>query len=450
MIPNDRPLAIHWFRRDLRLNDNHALFQALSSGCEVLPIFIFDSNILSKLEDKQDRRVSHIHRTLVELNAILIEQGSSLLVLHGSPEAVFRKLISEYSIASVYANHDHEPYAQERDGLVRSILDEHGIEFISFKDISIFERDEIHKADGTPYTVFTPYSKKWKAALQPKMCAPFPSDSKLHLLVKCNPIPLPTVEEIGFVDVDPIIPSKEVPDSLMKEYHKTRDFPALNGTSRQSVHLRFGTISVRALVKQAIDLNEKFLNELIWREFYMSIMWNFPHVVEHAFRAKYDRIQWEHNEVHYQAWCDGMTGYPLVDAGMRELNATGHMHNRVRMVVASFLTKHLLMDWRLGEAYFASKLLDFELSSNNGGWQWASGSGCDAAPYFRVFNPELQLKKFDPNGEYVRYWAPEWGTNKYPKPIIEHKFARNRAIERYKAVLKSDNNSTNRQQTVLF
>jgi deoxyribodipyrimidine photo-lyase len=295
------------------------------------------------------------------------------------------------------------------------------------------------KDDGTPYTVFTPYSKKWKSLFSIYLTEPFECSSLNSAFLRTEPFEMPRLADMGFKETDLIVPPKEVEIELIRNYDKTRDLPAINGTSRLSVHLRFGTISPREIAAMAFANNEKFLNELIWREFYMAILYHFPHAAKRAFRPKYDRIEWEHNEVHFEAWCKGETGYPMVDAGMRQLNRTGFMHNRVRMVVASFFTKHLLLDWRLGEAYFARKLLDFELSSNNGGWQWAAGSGCDAAPYFRVFNPELQQKKFDPNGEYVRYWAPEYGTNSYSKPIIEHKFARNRAIERYKAVLKSDN-----------
>ncbi len=449
-MPNKPEVVIHWFRRDLRLNDNHALLHALTSGTPVLPIFIFDACILDKLEDKYDRRIDHIHRTLSSLQDELINMGSSLHVLFGKPKAIWETLLTTYSIQGVYANHDHESYGVDRDEQVRLLLEDHSIRLNTFKDISIFEREEILKDDGTPYKVFTPFSKKWKQLFTPEQAKPYSSEDKLNAFVKCPAIPLPTLEEIGFKHTDVSIPSAEVSEDLLRKYDKTRDFPALSGTSRLSVHLRFGTISPRKAIRMGLKHNEVFLNELIWREFYMMVMWCFPHAEKAAFRPKYDQIPWENNMAHFDAWCAGKTGYPMVDAGMRELNATGHMHNRVRMVVASFLTKHLLLDWRLGEAYFAKKLLDFELSSNNGGWQWASGSGCDAAPYFRVFNPELQLKKFDPNEEYVRYWLPEWGSESYPKPIVEHKLARKRAIERYNSVLKKGKDRTNEGQSMLF
>lgn len=443
-------LAIHWFRRDLRLFDNHALFEALKSGNPVLPVFIFDTEILSKLADKDDRRVDFLHRTLSGLKTQLEKQGSSLLVKYGKPENVWRELLKQFDITTVYTNHDHEPYANERDARIEKILAENGIGFEHFKDISIFEREEVTKDDGLPYTVFTPYSKKWKAHFDPSMLAGYASEKHADSFVECDRFAMPSLEDMGFVSSDLQAPATQVPVGILKNYHETRDFPAIAGTSRLSVHLRFGTISPRQLTAKALKHNGTYLNELIWREFYMMILWNFPHAATGAFRPKYEEIQWEVNEEHFQAWCEGKTGYPMVDAGMRELNATGHMHNRVRMVVASFLTKHLLLDWRWGEAYFARKLLDFELSSNNGGWQWASGSGCDAVPYFRVFNPELQLKKFDPDRKYVRHWLPEWGTDSYPEPIIEHKYARNRAIERYAAVLKKSKGSTNSGQKVLF
>lgn len=436
---NQRSIAVHWFRRDLRLEDNHGLYEALRSGLPVLPVFIFDDNILRKLQDKDDRRVDFIHRTLTELKSELESLGSSLLVIHGEPKDVWKRITDQYTVSAVYANHDHEPYAKSRDTEITELLNEQGISFSTFKDISIFERDEVLKDDGDPYTVYTPFSRKWKSAFSIELTEAYASGSHGENYLKVEPLQMPSLEDIGFKRTDLDIPPKQVSAEFLDQYHKTRDIPAIDGTSRLSVHLRFGTISIRQLVHQAHEQNEKFLNELIWREFYMFIMWHFPHVVDKAFRPKYDHIKWEYDDELFDAWCKGETGYPLIDAGMRELLATGFMHNRVRMVTASFLTKHLLHDWRLGEAHFARYLLDYELSSNNGGWQWASGSGCDAAPYFRVFNPELQLKKFDPNEEYVRYWAPEYGNDSFPKPIVEHKYARNRAIERYKSVLKTDN-----------
>ena len=429
-------VSIFWFRRDLRLDDNAGLYRALRSGNPVLPIFIFDENILSKLEDKADKRVDFIHRTLEKLKSQLRELGSDLLVFHGTPLEFYKELISEYSVKAVYTNHDYEPYAQERDKQIKELLNENGARFQTFKDQCIFEKDEALKDDGKPYTVYTPYSKKWKAKVNDFFLKSFPTEKYFSNFLKFEAAHFPSLEEIGFEKTEVDIPSSDVELDIIKNYHNTRDIPSIHGTSRLSVHLRFGTISIRKLSSMAQETNGKFLNELIWRDFYMMILWHFPHVVGGAFRPKYDAIEWERNEEHFDAWCKGETGYPIVDAGMRELNETGWMHNRVRMIVASFLTKHLLLDWHWGEAYFAKKLLDFELSSNNGGWQWAAGSGCDAAPYFRVFNPELQTKKFDPDLKYIQKWVPEFQELTYPKPIVEHKFARERALDRYKSALK--------------
>lgn len=435
MNPN-KERSIFWFRRDLRLDDNAGLFHALRSGYPVLPIFIFDDNILSKLEDKQDRRVDFIHRVLSDLKLQLRKLGSDLLVFHGTPMEVYRKLLSENAVKAVFTNHDHEPYAQERDRQIESLLKENGTSFHTFKDHCIFERDEVLKDDGKPYTVFTPYSNKWKAKINGFYLSSYSTETYFSNFLKFEGEHFPNLEEIGFEKTDVLIPSSEFELDVIKNYHETRDIPSIHGTSRLSVHLRFGTISIRKLVRMAQETNEKFLNELIWRDFYMMILWHFPHAASGAFKPAYDKIEWERNEQHFDAWCKGRTGYPIVDAGMRQLNETGWMHNRVRMVVASFLTKHLLLDWRWGEAYFAHKLLDFELSSNNGGWQWAAGSGCDAAPYFRVFNPDLQTQKFDPNLKYIQHWVPDFQELTYPRPVVEHKMARDRAIDRYQKALK--------------
>jgi len=435
-MKSTQDVSVFWFRRDLRLDDNAGLYHALRSGNPVLPIFIFDENILSKLEDKADKRVDFIHRTLEELKFQLQELGSDFLIFYGKPLEVYGKMLSEYSVKAVFTNHDYEPYAQERDKRINELLTENGASFQTFKDQCIFEKDEVLKDDGKPYTVYTPYSKKWKEKVNAFYLSSYTTEKYFSNFLKFEAAHFPSLEEIGFEKTDVDIPSSEVQLDIIKNYHDTRDIPSIHGTSRLSVHLRFGTISVRKLVRLARETNGKFLNELIWRDFYMMILWHFPHVVGGAFRPKYDAIEWERSEEHFEAWCKGETGYPIVDAGMRELNETGWMHNRVRMVVASFLTKHLLLDWRWGEAYFAKKLLDFELSSNNGGWQWAAGSGCDAAPYFRVFNPELQTKKFDPDLKYIQKWVPEFQELTYPKPIVEHKFARERALDRYKSALK--------------
>ncbi len=431
------PINIFWFRRDLRLEDNAALYHALRADAPVLPIFIFDTEILQNLDDKKDRRVALIHFYLLEIKKKLLEMGSDIKILFGKPEQVFEKILLEYDLNAVYCNHDYEPYAESRDKKIKDILEKKGVKFISTKDQCIFEKNEILKDDGKPYTIFTPYSKKWKQKLNPFYLKSYPSEKYFAHFLPCpTKFSTPSLADIGF-EHDPtfVLPSAQISDKIIKNYTENRDFPAINGTSRLSVHLRFGTISIRKLAQKAHELNETFLNELIWRDFYMMILWHFPHVVNGAFKKQYDEIQWRNNESEFAAWCEGKTGYPLVDAGMRELNATGFMHNRVRMVVASFLTKHLLIDWRWGEAYFAEKLLDFDLAANNGGWQWAAGSGCDAAPYFRVFNPKLQTEKFDKNLAYIRLWIPELGDFSYPTPIVAHEFARVRVLDAYKKAL---------------
>ena len=443
---SERPrISIHWFRRDLRIADNHGLARALEDHGDVLPLFIFDMTILDRLTDKQDRRVDFIHRAVAALKNSFEQRGGSMLIEHGEPLEVWKSLLHRYHVTAVTVNHDHEPYAQERDTAVNDLLRAHGIPMRSFKDISIFERSEVMKDDGTPYTVFTPYARKWRMCFHERMLEPFASENLLHRLWKTEPLPDLDLTKMGFAATDLNTPSPVPPDELIRNYHLTRNIPGVEGTTRMSVHLRFGTVSPRALMARALKLNGTYANELIWREFFMQILWHFPHVVTKAFKPAYDRIPWRQDEEGFKAWCAGRTGYPLVDAGMRELNATGHMHNRVRMVVSSFLTKHLLIDWRWGEAYFAEKLLDFELSSNNGGWQWASGSGCDAAPYFRVFNPTLQLEKFDPRLTYVKQWVKEYGGTNYAVPIVVHEKARNRAIATYKEALDGTRAKTTKQ-----
>lgn len=430
-------VSIFWFRRDLRLFDNAGLYHALRSVFPVVPVFIFDTNILNELENKADKRVDFIHRQLELMQAKLVSQNSTMHVLNSTPDEAFRKLVSLYDIQAVYTNHDYEPYAKERDNRIASYLQEQGISFHSYKDQVIFEKDEVLKDNGEPYTVYTPYSKRWKAKLNDFYMKPYPVEKYFSNFYKQQALPLPSLKDIGFETTDGDIPSAALDEAVAKDYHNTRDIPSLQGTTRLSVHLRFGTISIRQLAADAKALNEKLLNELIWRDFYQTILWHFPQVVNHAFKPEYDNIAWRNNEEEFKLWCEGKTGYPIVDAGMRELNSTGYMHNRVRMIVASFLVKHLLVDWRWGEAYFAEKLLDFDLASNNGGWQWAVGSGCDAAPYFRIFNPYLQTQKFDPELKYIRKWVPEFEDfTKYPQPIVEHDFARKRCLEVYSAALK--------------
>ncbi|HEX6889616.1 MAG TPA: deoxyribodipyrimidine photo-lyase, partial [Chryseolinea sp.] len=416
----------------LRLDDNAGLYHALRENPLVQPIFIFDTQILERLEEKADRRVDFIHRSLQFIKHQLEQLGSSLLVLRGDPVEVFEDM----NPRAVYTNHDYEPYARERDETIKAILERKGIAFKTYKDQVIFDRGEIVKDDNTPYTVFTPYSRKWKSTLNEFYLKSYPTEKYFKHLVKITPLPFPTLKEIGFEATDALFPERVIRRSLISKYDSQRDFPAINGTSRLSVHIRFGTVSIRKLVQLAVKTNDSWLNELIWREFYQMILWHFPHVSTRSFKPLYDRIEWLNDPDDFRKWCEGRTGYPMVDAGMRELNATGFMHNRVRMITASFLTKHLLIDWAWGEAYFASKLLDYDLASNNGGWQWAAGSGCDAAPYFRIFNPEVQMKKFDPQLKYVKKWIPELGTAEYPQPIVEHKFARERALRVYKMALQ--------------
>lgn len=428
-------VSIHWFRRDLRLFDNTALFHALSSGNPVLPVFIFDKYILDDLTDKDDARVSFIHQCVSELQNKLKVAGAPLFVAYGKPEQIWKQLLQDYNVQAVYFNKDYEPYAHKRDTQIEHLLKAHNIICHTYKDHVLMEENEILKDDGTPYTVFTPYSKKHKSKMGNSPLLHFPSENLMRQYLQASVPEMPTLQSMGFIKSELKIPAVYIDENIISHYHETRNYPALNGTSRLSVHLRFGTISIRQLAAKAITLNEAFLNELLWRDFYQMILFHFPIVVHAAFKPAYDRIEWRNNQKEFESWCKGVTGYPMVDAGMRELNATGYMHNRVRMVVASFLTKHLLIDWRWGEAYFARKLLDFDLASNNGGWQWAAGSGCDAAPYFRIFNPTEQLKKFDAHLVYVHKWVSEFNTLEYPPPIVEHTFARNRVLAVYKKAL---------------
>ena len=429
---------IIWFRRDLRLSDNAALYHALRADVPVLPIFIFDTTILDQLQDRADKRVAFIHAAITEMQTQLVTIGSSMQVFHGKPMDIFSQLVQSYSVGTVFTNHDYEPYAQERDTAIASLLGEAGIDFKTYKDQVIFEKDEVTKDDGKPYTVFTPYSRKWKAKLSADYLKAYPTEKYFNNFYQQAPILIPSLASMNFESIETVFPSKQLNEEIVRKYSQNRDFPALeNGTSKMGVHLRFGTVSIRALATIAAGLNETYLNELIWRDFYQMILWHFPKVGKgQAFKAEYEKIKWRNNEEEFKKWCEGKTGYPIVDAGMRELNTTGFMHNRVRMIVASFLTKHLLIDWRWGEAYFANKLLDFDLSANNGGWQWAASSGCDAAPYFRVFNPYLQTEKFDKELKYIKKWVPEFQEFSYPQPIVVHEVARKRVLETYAAALK--------------
>ena len=428
--------VLFWHRRDLRIDDNAGLYHALKEG-EVQPVFIFDNHILSKLP-ANDQRVIFIHQEIERLQSEYKALGSSLLICYGNPVELIPKLAIDTGSNLVYTNRDYEPYARERDKVIFDQLKRHGIDFKGAKDHVIFEKEEVVKLDGLPYTVFTPYSRKWREKLNEFYLKPYPTATYASSLSKSQYTEIPTLASMGFEGNKSVtFPDRTVELNKVNSYHTNRDIPSIDGTTRLSLHLRFGTISIRELARMANQHNATYLNELIWRDFYQMIIFHFPHSATNSFKKQYDTIPWENNEIHFKAWCEGKTGYPLVDAGMRELNATGFMHNRVRMVVASFLTKHLLLDWRLGETYFAEKLLDFELASNSGGWQWAAGSGCDAAPYFRVFNPTSQQEKFDKNFSYIKQWVPEFGTPAYPLPIVEHKFARERAIERYKNALNT-------------
>jgi deoxyribodipyrimidine photo-lyase len=431
---------IFWFRRDLRLEDNAGLYHALKSNKPVIPVFIFDRNILDDLEDRSDARVNFLHDTLTSLQEKIRDLGSELQVYYGKPKEIYQNLLKQYSIDTIYTNHDFEPYAHDRDHEIKSLAEKNKTRFKTYKDHVIFEKGEVLKDDGLPYTVFTPYKRKWMKKLNSrgkgvksyyfksyptlKYAANFYKEEKSK--------EIPSLKSMNFEPSDIEIPSSTVTRKLIKKYDEQRNFPAIQGTSRLGIHFRFGTISIREKARSAHNLNEVYLSELVWRDFYAQILAHFPHVVLHAFRAKYDKIKWRNSTKDFEKWCEGKTGYPIVDAGMRELNATGFMHNRVRMIAASFLTKHLLLDWRKGEAYFAQKLLDFDLASNNGGWQWASGSGTDAAPYFRIFNPYTQRQKFDKDYTYVKKWVPEYGTDQYPEPMVDHKEARERCLRVYK------------------
>jgi deoxyribodipyrimidine photo-lyase len=433
-------IAIFWFRRDLRLLDNAGLYYALRSGYKVLPIFIFDENILTKLPEKRDRRVDFIHQAIESLNCELMNLGTSLYVLQGSPIEVWKDIFKKYSVKRIFANHDYEGYSIERDNQVFNLAKKNGISFSTFKDQCIFEKNEILSNAQTPYSVFTPYCRKWKENFRPFFVKAYPTVKYFqNFLPNTSKFPLPSLSEIGFEKTDINYTKPEINLEKVLAYSHNRDFPALNATTRLSVHLRFGTISIRSCVKIAQKTNETWLNELIWRDFYMSILHHFPHVnTGKSFKPAYDHIRWQNDVSLFNKWCEGQTGFPIVDAGMRELNATGFMHNRMRMITASFLCKDLLVDWRWGEAYFAQKLIDYDFSANNGGWQWASGSGCDAAPYFRIFNPTSQTERFDKDLHYIKTWVHEFGTGRYPSPIVDHKNARERTLKAYKKALTGE------------
>ena len=429
-----KPNSIFWFRRDLRLEDNHGLFEVLKNYKNVLPIFIFDPEILDKLP-KDDARVNFIYEQLKDLNDSL-DTNQKINTYYDRPEQVFNQLVSKFPIEAVYTNHDYEPYAIVRDKAVSDLLNLKSIAYKSFKDQVVFERNEVTKDDGLPYKVYTPYSKKWLSAFNEKCIDAYPSENLLNHLSKMDCNRWVSLEAMGFSSSKLKIAPFKMDTQLIHLYEEKRNTPSVAGTSRLGPHLRFGTVSIRKVVKKALkSSNITFLKELIWREFFMQILWHFPHTVTKSFKPQYEAIQWRNNKEEFEKWCQGETGYPLVDAGMRELNQTGFMHNRVRMLVGSFLCKHLLIDWRWGEAYFAQKLHDFELSSNVSNWQWVAGCGVDAAPYFRIFNPTTQITKFDNDHHYIKKWVPEYQEINYAKPIVDHKFARERCLEAYKSAL---------------
>lgn len=428
-------IQLFWFRRDLRLNDNCGLYHALNSGKKVLPIFIFDEDILYRLPDN-DARVSFLHQELININTQLKNVGASLAVFHGKPLDIFEQLLEQHSIGTVFTNHDYEPYALQRDQEIKAFLQAKGTSFKTFKDQVIFERNEIVKKDGTAYKVYTPYSKKWLEAFHHKGLQFFPSEGKLNELLQTTENPFLSLTDIGFQPSTIKVASYKVSPQLIDAYEETRNFPSKDSTSKLGTHLRFGTVSIREMVAKASKSNNiVFLKELIWREFFMQILWHYPQTTKDSFKPQYDRILWRNNEEEFKKWCAGETGYPLVDAGMRELNQTGFMHNRVRMLVGSFLCKHLLIDWRFGEAYFAEKLHDYEQSSNVGNWQWVAGCGVDAAPYFRIFNPTTQIQKFDKELTYIKKWVPDFQELTYPVQIVDHKMARERCLATYKEAL---------------
>jgi len=432
MIKKERTaINVFWFRRDLRLKDNAALYHALKTRENVLPLFIFNPDFIERLEFSPSGRINFIYETLCKIKKKLEKIGSSLCVIYGRPTDVFKNLLDQYHICSVYTNREYEPLSAYQDLYLERFLRFNKIEFLSYKDHVIFEKDELVKADGKPYTVFTAYKNKFIEKFNNEMIRPYNTASYFYNFLRTKPFPMPSYEDLGFQKLDIKFPPKKLSRRFLEDYSSLRDFPSKNGTSRLSVHLRFGTVSIRKITAQAALHSDTFFSELIWRNFYSQILWFYPQVATRSFKPVFDNIVWENNQDHFNAWCNGKTGYPFVDAGMRELNETGFMHNRLRMVTASFLCKHLLIDWRWGEAYFAKKLLDYDLASNNGGWQWCAGTGCDAAPYFRIFNPELQAKKFDKDFEYIRKWIPEYDTPDYPEPIIDLKFARERALDRY-------------------
>jgi deoxyribodipyrimidine photo-lyase len=427
-------MNVYWMRRDLRLNDNHALYEALKSGLPVLPLFILDTDILDELPN-DDSRLNLFWNKLHSIHNQLEKAGKGLIVRKGKPLDVIAHLSNEFDIQNLYVNEDYEPYAIQRDQEIRVFLKSISVGFYQYLDQTIFHPTEILKSDGSPYQVFTPYMRAWRNAFNIHKLPEYPSEKHLYNLCSWTKAFMP-LNDFGFIEKPVELPNPDLSQDMLKNYHLSRDIPSINGTSKLSVHLRFGFLSIRQIIRQSVFKSDVFVNELIWREFYMMILYHFPKVITKSFKPKYDKIKWINNESDFNKWCRGETGFPIVDAGMRQLNSTGWMHNRLRMITASFLVKDLLIDWRWGEAYFAEKLMDYDLAANNGGWQWAAGSGCDAAPYFRIFNPDSQQKKFDPNYVFIRAMIPEFETKNYPDPMIDHKFARERALHTFAEALK--------------
>ncbi len=430
-FPDMDNLAVFWFRRDLRVEDNRALYHALTSGYKVLPVFIYDTVTLDKLE-RDDRKMSVLKDCLLKLREKLLNAGSNLITLHGNPVDVLKKLLETYNIKAIYYNRDYEPYALKRDKEVTDFFTVKGIPCFSFKDRLIFEPDEVLKDDGSPYTMFTPYKNRWLKKLNSDCIKEYRSQDHLMNCYRTDLSVFLSPEEFGFICPPTTIKAPLLNREQIRLYNRNRDYPAIEGTTMLGIHLRFGTLSIREVMRRTIGINPVFTSELIWREFFMQILYHFPYVTKKSFRPEYDRLEWLNNEEYFRRWCEGRTGVPLIDACMRELSVTGYMHNRVRMVAANYLTKILLIDWRWGEAWFALKLLDYELSSNNGNWQWAAGTGCDAVPWFRIFNPDIQAKKFDPESLYIRRWIPEYGTPDYPLPIVVFSEAREHALKYFR------------------
>ena len=430
-------ITLFWFRRDLRIEDNCGLFHALNGKNKVLPIFIFDKKILKKLP-KQDARLEMILMSLNNIDLAMKTKRCSVGRFHGTPKTIFPELIKKWRVEKVICNEDYEPYATNRDAEIRQLLEKEGVVFEMYKDQVIFAKDEIVKKDGSPYKVYTPFSRKWLERFEENPLKTYPSETLLGNLTLNESLPKINLADLGFDKSIIVEPKYSFDNKVIDEYEETRNFPSLDSTSRLGSYLRFGIVSVRALVQKAASRsNNIFLKELIWREFFMQILWHFPHTSYKSFKPQYDKIEWLNNPEDFEKWCKGDTGYPLVDAGMRQLNQTGFMHNRVRMLVGSFLCKHLLIDWRWGEAYFAEKLLDYEMSSNVGNWQWVAGCGVDAAPYFRIFNPSEQVKKFDKELRYIQKWVPNFQEIDYPAPMVDHKKARERCLMVYKTALST-------------